>query len=130
VKNQYFGDVNDYLKYGLLRCFAETGWHVGVCWMLTPNDGRADGRKTEYLTKPANWREFDPILFDALAAAVFAGRRSIEQIESQPPLIPDAEFFSEVVPEQARSRDAWFLDASTALAAANLLFFDPDNGVE
>ena len=23
MKNQYFGDVNDYRKYGLLRCIAE-----------------------------------------------------------------------------------------------------------
>jgi hypothetical protein len=43
MKDQYFGDVNDYLKYGLLRCFAEAGWRVGVCWMLTPDDGGRDG---------------------------------------------------------------------------------------
>ena len=35
MKNQYFGDINDYVKYGLLRVFSATH-RVAVCWMLTP----------------------------------------------------------------------------------------------
>jgi DNA helicase II / ATP-dependent DNA helicase PcrA len=42
VKDQYFGDVNDYIKYGLLRCLSRAGIGVGVCWMLTPNDQGTD----------------------------------------------------------------------------------------
>src|SRR5689334_17138573 len=45
MKHQYFGDVNDYRKYGLLRSIQkEAGLRVAVCWMLTPNDGRSDGK--------------------------------------------------------------------------------------
>ena len=44
MKNQYFGDVNDYRKYGLLRVFAnQAAFNIGVCWMLTPDDERRDG---------------------------------------------------------------------------------------
>ncbi len=39
MKNQYFGDVNNYRKYGLLRRLAGDGEvSIGICWMLTPND--------------------------------------------------------------------------------------------
>jgi hypothetical protein len=35
VKNQYFGDVNDYRKYGLLRVLTNGGEiKTFVCWML------------------------------------------------------------------------------------------------
>jgi hypothetical protein len=47
MKNQYFGDVNDYRKYGLLRSLTAGGRiTTTVCWMLTPDDGRPDGRLT------------------------------------------------------------------------------------
>ena len=70
MKNQYFGDVNDYSKYGLLRCFADSGLNIGVCWMLTPDDSRSDGRKIRYLSDPEKWKGFDPTLFDYLADAI------------------------------------------------------------
>ncbi len=49
MKNQYVGDVNDYLKYGLIRTLVK-GRHLkaGVFWMLTDDDKRGDGEKIEY----------------------------------------------------------------------------------
>ena len=70
MKNQYFGDVNDYVKYGLLRCFASEGFRVGVLWMLTPGDGRPDGRKTKYLSQPEKWKRHDADLFAVLSNAL------------------------------------------------------------
>ena len=53
MKNQYFGDINDYQKYGLLRTISrDTGLRLAVCWMLTPDDGRSDGKKTGYVDRP------------------------------------------------------------------------------
>jgi hypothetical protein len=44
MKNQYFGDINDYRKYGLLRGLSNRGEiRTAVCWMLTTDDGRGDG---------------------------------------------------------------------------------------
>ena len=46
MKNQYLGDENDYLKYGLLRVISrESKLSIGVCWMLTADDDRPDGGK-------------------------------------------------------------------------------------
>ena len=52
MKNQYYGDINDYRKYGLLRSLTrDTGLHLGVCWMLTSDDERSDGEKVGYLVR-------------------------------------------------------------------------------
>ena len=52
MKNQYFGDVNDYKKYGLLRGLSCDGAiKTFVCWMLTESDNRIDGNKRIFLSK-------------------------------------------------------------------------------
>ena len=39
MKNQYFGDINDYRKYGLLRVLCNRGEiETAVCWMLATDD--------------------------------------------------------------------------------------------
>ena len=70
MKDQYFGDVNDYRKYGLLRVLlSETGLTHTLCWMLTPSDGRSDGKFVDYLASPKRWQHLDPPLFEFLARA-------------------------------------------------------------
>jgi hypothetical protein len=130
LKNQYFGDVNDYLKYGLLRCFSDAAWRIGVCWMLTPDDGSRQGRKTDYLSKASVWQSHDPFLFDALSSTTGAGaRRRVAAVEGGS-VIPNASFFSRTVPDSRMGRSAWFESALDALSSSDLLFFDPDNGLE
>ena len=67
MKVQYFGDVNDYRKFTLLRALAEVGqFKIGVCWMLTEADNSGYGDKRSYQRQPEKWRAFDPPLYDAL----------------------------------------------------------------
>jgi hypothetical protein len=50
LKNQYFGDINDYRKYGLLRILQSKGnSRLLVAWMLTPDDGSPQGGFRSYL---------------------------------------------------------------------------------
>jgi len=131
VKNQYFGDVNDYRKYGLLRGLAQEGrFRLGVCWMLTPNDGRSDGRFTDYLAHPAQWRQFDPPLFDSLTRAVASPRgRSVSQVPDLG-FLPGALFFQALLSDQPDRRGEYLAEMRDAFANAELIFFDPDNGLE
>ncbi len=47
MKNQYFGDINDYRKCGLLRLLTGRGsLSTAICWMLAPNDRSPDGKFT------------------------------------------------------------------------------------
>lgn len=129
MKDQYFGDVNDYVKYGLLRCLAEAELRVGVCWMLTPGDGSGDGGKTGYLSDPLRWRWHDPALFDALRDSVNSGERRVGAVERRA-LIPCGSYFEEFVPDGRSAREAWGTSALSALATSDVVFFDPDNGLE
>ncbi len=71
MKHKYFGDINDCRKYGLLRILAGGGkLKIGVCWMLTPDDGKRDGGFVGYLDQPDKWQGYDPELFDCLNQCV------------------------------------------------------------
>ncbi len=129
MKNQYFGDVNDYLKYGLLRCFAAAALRIGMCWMLTANDERSDGSKVKYLSNPEQWRRYDPNLFDDLAKAIQKRARHVRHAQ-RPTFLADASFFNDLVPDDEQLREIWLTKALTKLNGVDVLFFDPDNGIE
>ena len=130
MKNQYFGDINDYLKYGILRIIAaETALRITVCWMLTGSDGRPDGKKTRYLSDPSAWRHFDPPLFDALKRAIESGQRCID-IAEDGALLPTQSFQSEILPDELVLRHDYFCRLEEIASPCDLVFFDPDNGME
>lgn len=130
MKEQYVGDENDYRKYALLRALAASSLKLGVCWMLTPPDGRADGNKLGYLNNPARWRHYDPQVFDLLHATVHVNAaRKLDAVERSG-LLQDARFVNDVVPDRADLRREYFASALAALKGVDLVFFDPDNGIE
>ena len=131
MKDQYFGDVNDYRKYGLLRGLSQEGsFSLGICWMLTPNDGRSDGRFVEYAAHPGRWRQFDPSLFDSMTLAL--GTADGRHVTHVPHLgfLSGAHFFDALLTDQPQSRVGYFEAMFTAFANAQMIFFDPDNGLE
>ena len=131
MQDEYFGDVNDYRKYGLLRCLDEVGFRVGVCWMYTPSDNSGQGQRIPYLDNPDKYRFRDPELFDFLRERVHARRRAVRELEmASDRLLPRATFFSESLPNVAVERDAYFSRALVALGKAEVLFFDPNVGLE
>lgn len=131
MKDQYFGDVNDYVKYGLLRALVGySGLSLGVAWMRTGDDGGRDGRRTGYLLDPDRWRAYDPPLFDALRGAVVErGERRISLAWALS-LLPGAAHHDAPVPVGRSARHGYLADLSGALADADLVFLDPDNGLE
>ncbi len=131
MKNQYFGDINDYRKYGLLRRLLAGGASsLLVVWMLTPNDGRSDGLLVQYLQKPQKWRHFDPELFTSLSAMLRARRpRSVDLIEHSA-LLPRCRFFSDIVGDRRDARTSYFQHLVRQAPQSDLIFLDPDNGLE
>ncbi|TCK23513.1 hypothetical protein EV667_3349 [Ancylobacter aquaticus] len=131
MKEQYVGDISDYRKYALLRALAASGTNrMGVCWMLTAPDGRADGGKLAYLQQPERYRAFDPDLFDMLAhVAAEPDRRRLGSIEASE-AVPGATYFNAAMSDDLLGRSAYMAACQSALATAELIFFDPDNGLE
>ena len=128
MKNQYFGDLHDYRKYGLLRCFLRTGINLHVCWMLTPDDTSRDGRRLNYADDP-DFRPRDPHLFDQVSRWVKAGVRSVTAIE-QSSLLGSTTYSSETIPDTRALRDPVADRMVDAGSGADMVFLDPDNGIE
>lgn len=135
MKNQYACDIGDYTKLGLLRSIQKTGLTLGVNWYLTPDDSRPDGKFVEYLAKPDDGS--DPELFSTLGKLVAQEKRSTAALESSG-LLGDAHFvnalldYSQFPKSSGRQpyRSQWHLDALNALKPCDVVFLDPDNGLE
>ena len=128
VKDQYFGDVNDYRKYGLLRALGHAGLKTLVVWMLTPNDRRSDGRFTDYLDKPSHWKRYDKELYEALHDWVNVSRaRRVASIEHST-LLPAATFFSSRVPDDGAGRERYADGLMQAAGGAEVVFLDRTMG--
>jgi hypothetical protein len=130
VKDQYVGDVNDYLKYALLRALADA--HAGmlqVCWMRTAPDGRSDGGRLGYLREGERARALDPVVFDELAGIISAGKRSVSAVQGTA-ILAGAQFHPALLGDRPGARERHFNEIWQALGPRDLVFFDPDNGLE
>lgn len=130
MKNQYFGDVNDYRKYGILRILAKDDIHILISWMLTPNDGSADGKHINYLNEPNRWRSYDPELFDALHEEVMVNNRRDVACVGERNLIRNASFVEAILDGSPAARTSWLTELRQKNSNMDLIFFDPDNGIE
>lgn len=135
MQNRYVGDIGDYVKLSILRKLMP-GYHLGVAWWLFPDeDHNTDGRHVDYLNQPEKWRHFDPQLFDALGGIVTSGQRNVRALEAAS-ILHGALFASDVIPvggtiaEPPQMRRQWFKTVNHTLDAADLVFVDPDNGLE
>jgi len=131
VKDQYFGDVNDFRKYGLLRLLAIPDClRLGVCWMLTEPDGKTHGKFLAYLDNPKKYRHLDPELFDWLQQVVGVEKdRRTARIEEST-LLGSALFKSGILTDNRCKRSEYFTEYTTLFTGCGLIFFDPDNGLE
>ncbi len=129
MKDQYFGDINDYRKYGLLRLLSAFGSiPTTVCWMRTMPDGRTDGSAVDYLCDPSQYRAFDPQLFDHLRASVCVRQR--RAVSEAAGILAGTTFMDEILRDNITGRSAWFHRFLSVSRSSSLIFFDPDNGME
>jgi len=131
MKNQYFGDINDYLKYGLLRALSKNGAvSTAMCWMLTEDDGKNEGKFTDYLRYPDKRSGIDPELFDKLRTAVLCREQRNVALCQELNIIPNATYFERLLTDDADGRQRYFEDFFQQSEKHDLVFFDPDNGIE
>lgn len=129
MQNRYAGDVGDFGKLGLLRVLAEPGLTVGVNWYLIENeDHNNDGKHIAYLTNPI-YDACDPELRGKLGYMVYGNQRSVRTMEELN-LIPGCVYFNLVVPRNIKDRTAWHQQALLQLSKTDMVFLDPDNGLE
>ncbi|MFC1600834.1 TIGR04076 family protein [Candidatus Sumerlaeota bacterium] len=131
MKNQYFGDINDYRKYGLLRILTDWGrTRLAVSWMLTPDDSRTDGSSIGYLDSPEKYASFDPDLFSALQNALHVQRQRDIHLAERAGILPNAKYYDQLLSESLNGRSNYFESFWKLAEGSELVFFDPDNGLE
>jgi hypothetical protein len=125
MRDQYAGDISDFLKYALLRELSNDGRSLGVAWYYnTTHDGRADGRHVEYL-EDRGWATLDEPLWQALKELP---DRSVAAIETLPIWPSSTMFHRAQVPPGPRRAD-WASEMCRQLADCDLVFVDPDIGL-
>jgi hypothetical protein len=142
MQNRYVGDVGDFAKYALLRLItqgAPTALRLAVIWYLYPDEfHNSDGRHVSYLNSEA-YRVLDPKLHATMNRLVSGAKRNIVEVRKAGVLPPSTVFFEEPVvevgsgassKERKAHRTQWFIRARAAAVGADLVFLDPDNGME
>jgi hypothetical protein len=123
------------VKLAILRA-PSPGYRLGVAWWLFPDENHHKDRgQIGYLNRPEVWWHFDPFLFDALDEIVSTGQRNVRALE-RANVLPGAIFTSDPIPVDGpipRRRQAWvewFGNVQRVLEEADLVFVDPDYGLE
>lgn len=152
MQDRYTGDVGDYGKYGLLRQLCglrdqdADPLRLGVVWYrpepeTVQSDPANDGKHIAYLCpkQEPRFRPCDPTLYEALREIVGSGDRRVKRVEQAGVLRADALFYDAYVPgpvaraqgeDRAAERRRWGADARRAVEDCDLVFLDPDNGLE
>ena len=128
MQDAYVGDIGDYGKYGLLRAVNGTDLRLAVNWYKVVPRGpqkQLDGRYVNYLDSPEQFRHYDSDLFDELRKIVNQNERTLSRVETSG--LVRADFFSD---ELCGERKAWHKRAMEKTKNADIVFLDPDNGLE
>lgn len=136
MQDRYAGDVGDFGKLALLRALSP-GFRLGVCWYLTDGTGEGtnDGKHLRYLLNPERFRPLDEGLFDGLLRfrASFAHTpkaRTVANLIALGVLPSSTPYHGIGVPRAAQDRRRWLEGMVRAMRDADLVFLDPDNGIE
>jgi hypothetical protein len=134
MKNQYVGDINDFRKYGLIHSISKVfGGKILFVWMLSEEDNN-DGNKIGYLNKDKIYRKYNQDIFDELKIIVENKKRNnnidnIIAVENSK-LFKQYEFFNDFIKDDKKSRTEYFEKVYKLIEKFDIIFLDPDNGIE
>lgn len=144
MQNRYSGDVGDFGKFGLLRYLLnDNKYSLGINWYLFPDEGHnEDGKFTRYLSN-SNFELCDSELYNKLKTVV-SNKRCVLTLEKSTLFRCKTTYFSSSIdfypdyPGQIKKykemrlslRKEWQEKAIANLSSSNVLFIDPDNGLQ
>lgn len=155
MQNKYVADIGDWGKYGMLNYICNPSNScsekllLGINWYLVKNENSShDGKFIEYLDKnnERNIKEYrvcSEFLYDELRKIVLEGKRSVNEVQNRTILPTDTIYYDDYLSFDNISckdinylerrkilRAKWVSNGLEKLQHADILFFDPDNGIE
>jgi hypothetical protein len=151
MQDRYTGDVGDFGKLGLLRVLCGQNdfspLSLGIVWYLVEDESHnKDGKHIGYLFhNPEKFKICDPELYEGLRGLlvsdhgdVVADRRRVKILQSSGLLSSGTSFFPDLLSyrdvihfkDRPRVRTKWLEGALQATIKAEIVFLDPDNGIE
>ncbi len=153
MQDAYFGDVGDFGKYGLLRKLCGISepdnspkYSLGVAWYLTNCRNGNDGKHISYLKESKKnsrvFRDCNRDLYDELQKVVCKeGYRCVKAANRPTILGPSTRFHDEVLEydqwtgpasfrDRIERREEWLRAALKEMCGCQIVFLDPDNGLE
>jgi hypothetical protein len=129
MQKQYVGTLGDLGKLALLRQLMG-GRQLAVCWYLTEDESydSLPSRHFNYLDRPDDFRHLAPEVFDALKDVVEEPCRM--RALRATGILGNAVFHGRPVPNRARLRRNWAHELVQSVNAADLVFLDPNNGIQ
>lgn len=101
-----------------------------VAWMLTSDDGSSDGKFVSYLDNPQKWSIHDRPLYEELRHILSGNTKRQVKLIEETTLLGGAHYFSDSVPDLATARNDWFSFLLSQIDPIDIVFLDPDNGLE
>lgn len=144
MQNRYTADIGDFGKYGMLRRLVLNDIKLGVNWYLVPDESHNDdGKFISYLddSRACNVKSFktcDPDLYKCMQVIIMNNKRSVSDIQNRGVLPSNTVFYDDILSfqditdtyERKIFRNHWFINGLHKLKECDIVFFDPDNGLE
>jgi hypothetical protein len=127
------GGIGDFGKFALLRHLMKDR-RLAVCWYLTGESDATNGRDRhfEYLKRPDEFRHFAAELFDQLVEFDGGSHALIDPLTEfyMSRILENAVFLRQQVPRPASLRQQWLDALVESVRGTNLVFLDPDAGIQ
>lgn len=144
MQNRYAGDIGDFSKFILLKkLFPDSVDKIGVIWYLFPDESHnKDGKHTQYTNNP-KYSQCDKNLIDGLDN-VIKNERKVASLEAENLLPKNTIYYSNPLnfhikynkqtkadkEKRLELRRQWLNKAIDSVKECNIVFLDPDNGLE
>lgn len=138
MQDKYVGDVGDFGKYILLKEICKV-FKLGINWFYVNDRKGKQDKEYRYIylkdqyKKSEYFRECCPDLYDKFRNWGIAENknRSIAKIE-EAEILPGTAFYRKPLPQGEAERERWFKGSVGEFekGKVNIIFLDPDNGIQ